>query len=155
MADQVTVTKEIEAPAQKVWAMLTDLPRMGEWSPENEGAAWLHGVRGPAVGATFKGSNRNGNKKWSTDGRVVECDSPRLFSFAVSVPGFKVADWRYEIESTASGCVVKETWTDRRNWIAKKVGGLVSGIDDRASHNRDTMETTLDRLKSAAEERSS
>jgi uncharacterized protein YndB with AHSA1/START domain len=153
MADQVKVSREICAPAEKVWAMITDLPRMGEWSPENDGATWMSGAQGPSVGAAFKGSNKNGTKKWTTDGKVVECESPRVFAFSVSVPGFKVADWRYEIEPTAAGCVVSESWTDRRNWVAKKVGGLVSGINDRSSHNRETMDETLDRLKSAAEER--
>ena len=51
MADQVSVTQEIGAPAEQVWAMVSDVTRMGEWSPESEGAAWLGGATGPQPGA--------------------------------------------------------------------------------------------------------
>ena len=46
-------SRQIAAPAEKVWALVSDLPRMGEWSPENEGGAWADGATGPAMGATF------------------------------------------------------------------------------------------------------
>ena len=45
MAEQVSVTTEIAAPVEQVWAMVSDLTRMGEWSPENEGATWLKARR--------------------------------------------------------------------------------------------------------------
>ena len=44
-----------------------------------------------------------------------------------------------------------ETWTDERNPLVKALGKLVSGVSDRASHNRAGMEQTLANLKAAAE----
>jgi hypothetical protein len=32
------VSHDIAAPAEMVWALVADLARMGEWSPENTGA---------------------------------------------------------------------------------------------------------------------
>ena len=151
MAEQVSVTREMAAPAEQVWAMVSDLPRMGEWSPENEGAAWLRGATGPAPGATFRGTNRNGKKTWSTDGTVVEVEPGRLFTFRTKAAGFKVAEWRYAFETTATGCRVTETWIDQRGRLAKILGTPVSGVSDRTTHNRASMEETLDRLKDAAE----
>jgi uncharacterized protein YndB with AHSA1/START domain len=151
MADQVSVTREIAAPADQVWTMVSDLPRMGEWSPENEGATWLRGASGPVAGATFRGTNRNGKKTWSTDGTVVEVEPGRLFSFRTKAAGFKVAEWRYAFETTTTGCRVTETWIDQRGRLAKILGAPVSGVSDRATHNRASMEETLDRLKEAAE----
>ncbi len=151
MADQVSVTREIGAPAEKVWAMVSDLTRMGEWSPENEGSTWLRGATGPQQGARFRGTNRNGKKVWKTVGTIIDNEPGRLLTFRITAVGFKVAEWRYVIETIATGCRITETWIDQRGRIAKALGKPVSGVEDRASHNRSTMEQTLERLKSTAE----
>jgi uncharacterized protein YndB with AHSA1/START domain len=151
MTDQVSVTREIGAPAAQVWAMVSDVTRMGEWSPENEGGEWLHGASGPEPGARFRGTNRNGKKQWKTVATIVESQPGRVFSFRVTAPGLKVAEWRYEFEATAIGCRVTETWIDQRGVVVKTLGKPVSGVADRAGHNRAGMEQTLERLAAAAE----
>jgi uncharacterized protein YndB with AHSA1/START domain len=154
-AGEVKVTEAVNAPAERVWAMVSDVTRMGEWSPENESARWLRGATGPKQGATFQGTNRNGSKKWKTMGRVVDAEPGRLFSFRVTAAGFKVSEWRFEFEPTESGCRVTEVWIDRRGRIATALGKPVSGVADRLSHNRAGMEETLRRLKSSAESETS
>ena len=151
MAETVVVTEEIAAPAERVWAMISDLPRMGEWSPENEGATWLGGVTAPAPGARFRGTNRNGAKRWRTTGRIVECEPGRRLAFKVSAGGLSVSEWRYALEPTEGGCRVTETWVDQRGPIVKALGKPVSGVADRTEHNRRGMEQTLRQLKAAAE----
>ena len=151
MTEQVSVTTEIMAPAEHVWAMVADVTRMGEWSPENVGATWLRGATGPKPGASFRGRNRHGKKTWTSVGTIVDAEPGSLLTFRVAVPGFKVAEWRYAFETTATGCRVTETWIDQRGRIVKTLGKQVSGVGDRAAHNRITMERTLARLKSAAE----
>lgn len=151
MGEQVTVAREIAAPAERVWSMVADLTRMGEWSPENEGARWRRGTTGPAVGARFRGVNRNGKRRWSTSGRIVDAEPGRTLTFRISAAGLPVAEWRYRFEETGGGCRVSETWTDQRGLVAKVLGKPVSGVADRAAHNRATMEETLTRLKVAAE----
>ena len=155
MTEQVSVTREIAAPAEQVWAMVSDVTRMGEWSPENVGGTWLGGATGPKPGAKFRGTNRSGKKKWNTVGAVVDADPGRRFSFRVTAAGLKVAEWIYTFEPTATGCRVTETWIDQRGNIAKALGKPVSGVADRASHNRAGMEQTLKRLAAVAEESSS
>jgi uncharacterized protein YndB with AHSA1/START domain len=151
MSEHVSVSEEINAPAEHVWAMVADLPRMGEWSPENDGAKWLNGATAAKLGAKFAGSNSNGAKKWTTVGTIVEAEPGRVLAFQIKAKGFKVAEWRYLFEATPTGCRVTETWTDQRGRIAKSVGKPVSGVSDRVSHNRTTMEKTLESLKVAAE----
>jgi uncharacterized protein YndB with AHSA1/START domain len=151
MTEQVSVSREIAAPAEKVWAMVSDVTRMGEWSPENEGGRWLKGATGAEPGARFRGTNRNGKKKWDTQATVVDADPGRRFSFRVTAAGFKVAEWIYVIEPTAAGCRVTESWVDERGRVARTLGKPVSGVADRAEHNRAGMEQTLDRLAAAAE----
>lgn len=149
MAEQVLVSREIAAPTEQVWAMVSDVTRMPEWSPENEGGEWRGGATGPAVGAKFKGTNRNGKKSWTTDAVVIAADPGKRFAFLVKAGPFNVAEWAYDFEPTADGCKVTETWTDRRNGVTVFLSKRVSGVNDRAVHNRDGMEQTLERLAAA------
>jgi uncharacterized protein YndB with AHSA1/START domain len=151
MAEQVEVSEDIRAPADRVWAMVSDLTRMGEWSPENAGARWLGESRGPTAGARFRGVNRHGKKRWSTSGRIIDAQPGRLLVFRTRAAGLPVAEWRYEFESVPNGCRVTETWVDQRGRVIKALGMAVTGVTDRAGHNRSTMEETLRRLKLAAE----
>lgn len=59
MAYEVSVVREVSASPEKVWALITDLPRMGEWSPKNTGGEWIEGASKAAVGAQFKGTNKS------------------------------------------------------------------------------------------------
>lgn len=150
MAQPVSVVREIAAPVDRVWSLVTDLPRMGEWSPENQGGEWLNGAAGPAVGVEFKGRNSNGKRSWSTKVKVVEFDAPRKFSFALMVGRSNWCDWVYEVESTATGSRVTHSWVDHRSKFMSRLGKVVSGVADRAAHNRANMEVTLDNLAKAA-----
>src|SRR5580658_6561885 len=108
MTDQVSVTREIEAPADHVWAMVSDVTRMSEWSPESLGGTWLGGATGPRSGARFRGTNRNEKKRWSTVCTVIDADRGRRFSFGVTVAGMRISEWSYVFESTTKGCLVTE-----------------------------------------------
>jgi len=152
MADQVSVSEEIGAPAERVWAMVADVTRMGEWSPETKGAVWLKGATTATPGASFRGTNRNGKKQWETTATIIAADPGKTLSFKVTaVAGVKVSEWRYDFDDTESGCRVTETWIDRRNGLTKVLGKPISGVDDREEHNKAGMVETLSRLKAAAE----
>jgi len=151
VTEQVSVTREISAPAEQVWAMVSDVTRMGDWSPENEGAAWLGGATGPQPGAKFRGTNRIGKRKWKTVATVIDADPGRRFSFRVAAMGLKVAEWSYTFEPTATGCRVTETWIEQRSSLFKPLARLVTGVADRATHNRAGMEQTLERLGAVAQ----
>jgi uncharacterized protein YndB with AHSA1/START domain len=151
VADQVSVERDIGAPAEQVWAMVSDVTRMGEWSPENEGGMWLGDGTGPQPGAKFRSRNRIGKRSWKTVATVVDAEPGRRFSFRVSTMGLKIAEWGYEFEPTPAGCRASETWTDQRAGFFKPIAQLVTGVADRGTHNRAGMEQTLERLAAAAE----
>ena len=143
------VTRDIAAPPEKVWALVADLPRMGEWSPENEGGKWMKGASGPAVGAVFRGHNKNGLRRWSTSVTVMECEPGKVFEFAVSSGPLTVANWRYEFEQTPTGCRVTESWRDNRKpWFARVA--RVMGEHSAGTAEKE-MNATLTRLAAAAE----
>lgn len=151
MPDTVSLSRDVAAPPDRVWGLVSDLPRMGEWSPENTGGTWVKGATGPATGARFRGTNAQGKRSWSTTITVDTCEPGRAFSFEVTAGGFKVASWSYKIEPTASGSRVTETWIDRRNPLSRVIGKQVSGIAHDAEETRLGIEVTLQRLAEAAE----
>lgn len=150
MATTVRVTRDIATNSDTLWAMVADVTRMGEWSPENTRCRWLRGASGPAVGARFKGVNKNGKRRWSTVSTVTDSRPGELFAFETVAGPFAISRWEYRFEATPAGTTVTETWTDQRGRIARRLGKPVSGVGDRASHNRAGMEATLDRLAEVA-----
>ena len=99
---------DIDAPAEKVFELVSDPTRYGEWSPENTGAEWIDGATGPAVGASFKGSNKQGIMRWSTKPVVKEYEPPRVFSFATPQ-----TIWTYRVEPKGDGSTVTESASSR------------------------------------------
>jgi uncharacterized protein YndB with AHSA1/START domain len=151
MSDTVSVSRDIAAPPDQLWSMVTDVTRMGEWSPENQGGTWLGGATAAAPGARFRSTNRVGKRSWKTVATVVDAEPARRFSFRVTAGPVKVAEWSYAFERTDGGCRVTESWTDQRPGWFKPIAGLVTGVSDRAAHNRQGMEETLRRLAAVAE----
>lgn len=152
MAYEVSVVREVAASPEKVWALVTDLPRMGKWSPEAKGGEWIEGATKAAVGAQFKGNNKNGDNEWETIVTVDVCDAPRKFSFSLNVFDTHMCDWIYEIESTATGCRVTHAWVASPHWAGVEEAGIgekISGVAKRAPHNLGNMEITLDNLVKA------
>lgn len=143
---------DIAAPAEKVWSLVSDLPRMGEWSPENTGGTWIGGATGPAAGARFRGSNRKGLRRWSTTCTVTAADAGKRFAFEVTYGPLAISTWEYTFTPNGEGTTVVEEWTDRRPAWMKVMSIPVMGVADRADHNRRGMEHTLERLKVAAEQ---
>ena len=81
----------------------------------------------------------------------MACEPGRHFGFAVTSGPLKVSRWDYRFEPSESGCLASETWTDQRGWLVTMLGKPVSGVSDRAEHNRAGMAETLRRLAAAAE----
>ncbi|HEY1829117.1 MAG TPA: SRPBCC family protein [Acidimicrobiales bacterium] len=149
MAYPIAESLEMAVPALTVWEMVTDLPRMGEWSPENQGGRWAKGATGPAPGAVFAGHNKSGLRRWSTRVEVTECQPGKAFEIGVTFMRLPVAHWRYDFEDLpgGAGCKVTESWQDDRSpWQA--VVGRVMG-DHSAKHARTEMATTLANLAKA------
>lgn len=153
---QVSVSIDVKASPETVWGLISELARMGDWSPECTGVKWAGadpGPAGPSVGSVFKGKNKNGIRRWSTKGTIVAAEPNRKIAWDVSALGLPAARWDYTIDPSEGGCRVTETWQDKRGAIINFVGPLATGVKDRAGHNEAGMRKTLDSLKAAAESR--
>jgi uncharacterized protein YndB with AHSA1/START domain len=152
MTDVIEESIEIDAPPERLYEMVSDLSRMGEWSPENQGGTWLGGATGASPGARFKGRNRNGWRRWSTKATIVTAEPGREVSWESKALGMKVALWRYRFEPNGRGGTrVTESTEDRRGSTMLFVGRTATGVGDRAGENRKNMRRTLEQLKAAAE----
>jgi hypothetical protein len=150
---EVSVRVQIAAPAEAVYDLVADMPRMGEWSPECERVEWTGGATAPAAGVGFVGHNRNGRHRWSTHGTITAADRGSAFTFEVrSLFNLPVSLWSYRFQTTGSGvCLVTELTTDRRGALIRAAGRIATGVPNRAARNRETMTATLERLRAAAE----
>lgn len=151
MTRHLEVSREIAASPQAVFEAISDVTRMGEWSPECYACEWIDGATGPAVGAKFDGHNRNGDKEWTTQGEIVECVPGERFVFHALARDFHFATWGYQIEATDTGCRVTETWDDLRPDEIIARGPAISGVEDRPGFNAESMATTLERIAAAVE----
>lgn len=138
---------DVAAPPEVVWDLVSDVTRMGEWSPECYRCEWLDGGTGPRPGARFKGWNRHGPLRWATTSTVVDSTRGEVFSFRTKDSG---ATWTYRFEAGPDGGTrLVETRTEGdKPLLAKVFNAVVPGRDERL---RDGMAQTLARLKQAAE----
>jgi uncharacterized protein YndB with AHSA1/START domain len=142
----------VSAPADLVYGLVADLPRMGEWSPECERVTWRGDASRAAEGAQFVGHNKAGAVRWMTQGEVVIAEPGRRLAFEITFGPLKIARWEYLIVPDAndvSTCTVVEEWTDRRPGLYRAPADLAFG--SRMKTNQRGMVETLANLKHAAE----
>jgi hypothetical protein len=142
---------DIDAPADRVFSLVSDVTNYGHWSSENTSSSWIGGATGPAVGARFRGWNRGKlgpiPAVWMTVGVVRRLDPGRVFSFDVPFSG---ARWTYEVEPTDAGCRL----TERREILRvpamlKPAYKFIGGQRDQAM--LDGMNATVAAVKKQAE----
>jgi uncharacterized protein YndB with AHSA1/START domain len=141
----------IHASEEVVYDLVADPMRMADWSPECVRCQWIDGATQPAVGARFRGTSRNGRRRWTTTSTIVEMRPAELFAWDVTYFGQPVARWEYRIEPHAEGVELVESVEDRRGALLRAVSPYITGSPDRAKRNADTMESTLQAVKAAAE----
>jgi hypothetical protein len=144
-------TLVVAAPADRIYDLVSDMTRMGEWSPECHQVEWLPGSTGPVVGARFIGHNRGGPgklMKWSRQGRVLTADPGREFAFVTEEGGRESTEWRYRLEPVEGGTRVTESYTV--HWIPTWARLLDVPLN-RAGEIQEIMRHTLSQLRQAAE----
>jgi hypothetical protein len=154
---QGQASTHVDASPTVLYDVVSDVRRMGEWSPECRRCEWIDGATGPAVGARFKGSNRRGVARWSTKPRVVAADPGREFAFVIGHLGRDMTRWSYQFESTSEATNVTESFEMLRDmpWYFRFTNRLLMGVKDRQADLETNMAETLRRLKTAVEDRSS
>jgi uncharacterized protein YndB with AHSA1/START domain len=154
MHDSVTI--HMKAAPQRVWDLVSDVTRIGRYSPETFEAEWIDGATGPAVGAKFRGHvkrNEKGPVYWTTC-TVSDCEPGKTFAFGVgNKPDAPLNVWRYDIVAAGDGCDVTESFTLAPTWALKLYLTCLGWA--RGKTNRNGMRRTLERVRDDAEASSS
>jgi uncharacterized protein YndB with AHSA1/START domain len=102
----------VAASPEAVWAVISDVTRVGEWSGECRGCVWVGGADAPRPGARFKGRNRRGGLRWSRLNEVVQADSPHAFVWrtVARAPYFDSSEWRVSLTEDGTGTRVSESF---------------------------------------------
>jgi Polyketide cyclase / dehydrase and lipid transport len=149
-----SVSRYIEATPDDLYAIVSDVTRQPETSPEIVKCTWLDGATGPAVGARFRAINHAGRlPDWPNKPVVTAADPGREFAFARTEAFAGTVEWRYTFEAEGSGTRITESYTVTRNitivgWF---IIDTLYGLKDRQSDLRDGMTATLERLAAIVE----
>ena len=143
----ISATVRIAAPPDRVWAVVGDVARMPEWSPELRRLTVLG--RRVRVGTTLLGLNRRGWVAWPTSSKVTRLEPERAVAWRTRESG---ATWTYELLGTADGT----TLTARRDLPRFTIGTTVLGpvIGGAAGHDDELaagLRTTLERIRETVE----
>lgn len=90
---------EIAAPPERVWALVSDLPRLAEWSPQVV-RTFLRGGRPVRLGTLMVNINRRGFLVWPTQAKVVRFEAGREVAFKVKE---NQSTWSFTLEPVDGG----------------------------------------------------
>ena len=140
---------EIAAAPEAVYDLVSDITRMGEWSPEATGGRWTDGGSGKA-GDWFTGTNANPQREWERECEVVTADRGKDFTFVVGGVEHNRTWWSFEMEPVGAGTKLTERW-----WIANKSPALLDATDEqvqaRVDLTAEMLPATLAAMKKTAE----
>jgi Polyketide cyclase / dehydrase and lipid transport len=141
----------IARPPEEVYDMVSDVTRMGEWSPVCKACRWEEGD-GPRLGAIFTGRNETPESTWETKNKVMAADRGKEFAWEVQGTS---ARWGYTFASVDGGTEVTERWDLPAESVAffeERFGGdAPAQIAVREQGAITGMKETLAAIKKAAE----
>lgn len=148
------VSTHVDAAPDKVWEVVADLTKMGEWSPECHRVEWLDGASSPAAeGARFRGWNRYGPLRWTMSCRVTSSVPGREVAWVTVKGGRDLVSWKYRFEESGGGTELTESFDVR---LLPPTARLAEDflMRDRDRRREEAMRQTLARIKAVAERKS-
>jgi len=141
----------VAASPQALYDLVSDVTRMGEWSPICRGCWWDEGD-GPAVGSHFTGHNETPDRIWDTRSEVTVAERGREFAFEVNGGWVR---WGYTFTPVDDGTELTESWHFLPAGLAgfrERYGdGAPAQIDNRVHAARTGIPVTLAAIKRTAE----
>lgn len=136
----------VTAPPEQVYAVVSDVTRTGEWSPECVACEWTGEM-------TFRGTNRRGTREWVMDAVVDEAVPPERFEFHTEREGAPRTRWGWRLEATVDGGTrVTQFWERLAPFtlMQRLVERFVLG--GREAHNAENLAASLERVKILVEQ---
>lgn len=146
---ELKATLSIAASPAQVWALVSDLKRMGEWSPQ---VVRTLVIPEPArAGSRMFNLNRQGWKFWPTTAKVVRFEPHRDVAFRINE---NHTVWSFQLEELEGGTLL----THRRETpegitrVSNALVSLILGGQERfVPRLLEGMSQTLERIKAELE----
>lgn len=144
----ISASVEIAAAPDAVWAVVSDVARMPEFSPELR-KLFVLGSKQPRVGLNMIGINRRGFAVWPTSSKVTRFEPGRVVAWKTRESG---ATWTYELDPAGTGTRV----TGRRDLPeftlgTKLMAPIIGGAEGHDHELADGIRATLERIKTTVE----
>ena len=146
--ETLSASTEVRASADQIYAVISDVTRIPEWSPETARAEWSAPDR-------FNAWNRRRLGRWRTVARVVEAEPAHRFSFVVQIMGRDWTQWTYLIEpgSTADATRLTEEF---RMCVPMPLEVLAFErlflfVWDRRTDLQNNLQVSVDRIRAIVE----
>lgn len=149
MSKTLEASIDVNAGPEKVWKVVSDLKRMGEWSPQCKKMKVFGGT--VAKGTRTLNVNRKGFLIWPTSAKVVEFEPNKTIAFRV-VENKTI--WSYTLTPNADGTTVvekREAPTGTSAISSFLVRTVLGGTEQFDVELVDGMNKTLQRIKAASE----
>jgi hypothetical protein len=141
----------VAATPEALYDLVSDVTRVGEWSPECRASWWDEGA-GAKTGDWFTGRNESGDNTWETKSQVVAAERGKEFAFQV---GGSYVRWGYTFAPVDGGTELTESWAFLPDGIAffhKTFEADAEGaIEGRIATARSGIRDTLAAIKKIAE----
>jgi uncharacterized protein YndB with AHSA1/START domain len=139
---------DIDAPASKVWALISDFRRMPQWSPQ---CRWMRPFGPLRPGTRTFNLNRRNRMFWPTTSTVVEVIPEKKLAFRVNT---NHTVWSYELEPSGEGTRLVESRHAENGVTAFSNLSVNAFLGGTANFERELLEgmnTSLERIKATAE----
>ena len=150
-APDLECTIDLAAAPSAVWAVIHDVRRMPEWSPQVTSARLRSGFDEVALGAEFTNRNAIGELEWTTHAEITEFTPGERIAFKVAE---NWVTWSFDLEPTETGTrliqrrVAPEGISDLSRELTD---GFMGGQESFSATMREGMRETLERIKQTVE----
>lgn len=146
MAEEVRTEIEIAAPPERVWDVIMDPARLGDWVSAHREVEWAGGEL--ERGSSFRQTLRLGGIDTGIEWTVVELDRPRRAVWTGSGPARSTAHVVYELREDGGATVFDYVNSfDLPGGVIGRLAGRVAG----AAKGRREAERSLAQLKALIE----
>ena len=146
------VTWQSAADVNDLWEILTDVTRMGQWSPECTGCSWLNHGAPVGVGSRFRGTNRWGPMRWATICTIEVFEVDNCFAYSARHWSGAQTRWSYKFARHQAGTLIRESFESVES---PTIVLLLDRLTGRPRRLKRQVRTTLARLSAFAEQRTS
>lgn len=150
-APELRDSVHIAASPERVWALVGDVRRLPDWSPQVDSTRLRSGFDSVRLGTQFTNRNSDGELVWTTHAEVVRFEPGREIAFRVEE---NWVIWSFTLTPVGDGVELVQR-RDAPDGISdlslELTNGFMGGVEAFTASMRAGMRLTLERIKAEAE----